>query len=177
VWAGSSPGLSGVVAGAVRSVLAGAPSGAEMSVRGQAALIRCREERPWVREGTTTVVASSEGPERWWTFAGLLANADLAARLGSTDFDSLQIRLPADLAGRDPRTVVARSPEPTGTWDRLAGDLKFAECLPLDLRRRAAASRMTDAASIAERLAEPLGRAGLSGAPGGATVWGWGSAC
>jgi len=127
-----------------------------LTARGTADLERSRTHHPWAREGATTVVRADDRRERWWTFAGLVANADLAARLGATDFDSLQIRLPAPVTGLDPRGVVAASEKPVTLWDRLAADLKFAECLPTGLRRQAASRRMTDDAAVSDVIAEPL---------------------
>jgi len=155
VWAGSPRGLSASLARAARSVLAGAEVGATLTNRATAALAAARKRRPWAEDGATVVVHAADHADEWWTFAGLLANAELARRLGATDFDSLAIRLPA---GADPVGLGAR-PDGTddrGPWEKLAVDLKFAECLPPALAQRTAAARMRDEASVDQALAESV---------------------
>lgn len=76
-------------------------------------------------EDATTIVHRSGSADQWWTFAGMLGNAELASRLRANDFDSVSIRLPA---GADPSSLATGTPRPASNdpAKRLAAALKFA---------------------------------------------------
>jgi ATP-dependent Lhr-like helicase len=160
IWGGNPRGLSAAVAGSIRSVLAGSPAGAALSARAAAQLEVARQAHPWVREGETTLVASADPDvdDRWWTFAGLKANAELAARLGSdASPESLWLRVPAGTSAADLRRLASVAlTRPSPIMAKLAADLKFAQCLPPALAASTARARMADPEAVERCLGEPV---------------------
>ena len=81
-WRGDARALSSVLCRAMRSVAAGADVPARLTQRGES------DGGPprrfwWADDGKTTVV--TEGDDvRWWTFAGLRANVELAEQLATS---------------------------------------------------------------------------------------------
>jgi ATP-dependent Lhr-like helicase len=147
----------------MRTCLGGSDVPARLTRRATRTLGSLREELSWAEDGSTAVVTDARGNQRWWTFAGLRANAELADRLGglslgSRSRDNLSIGLAdgirtADLHGRlrsasEVRTVQAKDYTPR--------ELKFAECLPPDLAAATVATRYADPESVNVCLAEPL---------------------
>lgn len=122
----------------------------------------------WADHGKTTVV--TEGDDvRWWTFAGLRANVELAEQLGELSRgprsrDNLSLQL---VAGTRVREVVERLRvfQEVGprryTWpdsDRTPLP-KFAECLPREFALLTVAARASDRASLSTCLAQAVGSA------------------
>lgn len=107
-----------------------------------------------------SLVRSGDNELRWWTFAGLRANATLAEHLGrltavgavdnfslplvpTTSSDGLE-QVRAKLRGRLPLAP----PIPDGAGD----GLKFGACLPPAFAERTLRSRMGDPESVAACL-------------------------
>ena len=66
-----------------------------------------------MRPGRTIVERGTDGSSRWWTFAGLRANVELAARLTGlrdhvTQRDNLSITLSTDATVEDVRAALER---------------------------------------------------------------------
>ncbi|MGH9066873.1 MAG: hypothetical protein ACRD0J_05205 [Acidimicrobiales bacterium] len=160
VWSGSPRGLSSRHAGAIRDVVAGADPGADLSRRATSALEEARSALGFARLGETALVTGRER-DRWWTFAGLLANAELAARVwGSSsaggNVTSLSLEVPRGMA---PAELVGLAGVPSGPSDmaeELAGNLKFGDCLPADLAAAVATARAHDEEGLARCLSEPV---------------------
>jgi ATP-dependent Lhr-like helicase len=124
-----------------------------------------RERFAWVDGETTAVVRGAEGRSSWWTFAGLRANASLAAALGplrvhSNEDENLMIGLRPDVDAAALRAhldaVSARPSEellPEVVDEALDG-LKFSACLPPALARRVVSRRLADPEAVAACLAE-----------------------
>lgn len=67
---------------AIQRVAAGADPDATLTTRASERLASVRADLPGVRPGTTTLLNDERTDSvRWWTFAGLRANLELAARL------------------------------------------------------------------------------------------------
>jgi ATP-dependent Lhr-like helicase len=161
-WHGDARALSGVLCRAVRSVLTGSPVPARLTRRGSEALERLREEFWWADNGATSVVRGAGGEKRWWTFAGLRANADLSDSLaelvrGTRSCDNLSIQL-SDAATVPEIEAALRSRTGGGTvtGSSLHDLPKFAECLPRDLAALTVAERYADTASAEICLREPI---------------------
>lgn len=112
------------------------------------------------------VVRDPAGVSRWWTFAGLRANAILGElagplRLPTSREDNLAIRLRDDAGIEDLRRRL----------DDLPGDadddvfpvtadgtdsLKFSSCLPEELALRTVRRRGSDARGVRACLSEPI---------------------
>jgi ATP-dependent Lhr-like helicase len=162
-WMGEGLPLSIELCHAVRAVLAGTdPGGVTLSKRAVAVLGELRGEAPWTTPGTTTLVRQG-GKARWWTFAGLRANAALGPCLGSlrttTAMDNLWIEVdPAttveQLNRRLSEVDVATLP-PSPLAAQAADELKFADCLPGDLALAIADVRLGDPDAVRSCLAEP----------------------
>jgi ATP-dependent Lhr-like helicase len=97
-WIGSPRSLGFELCQAVRSVLAGRDPEVALSRRAQTRLAELREEMPFCTEHYSSLVTDAGGTIRWWTFAGLGANAVLAQRLKRAGeqvkrFDNFSVQL------------------------------------------------------------------------------------
>ncbi|MCP9485025.1 MAG: DEAD/DEAH box helicase [Gaiellaceae bacterium MAG52_C11] len=162
-WQGDARALSGVLCRAVRSVLTGSEVPARLTRRGSETLDRLREEFWWADNSTTSLVRSEDGTKRWWTFAGLRANADLSESLaelvrGTRSCDNLSIQLADAATVPEIETALrSRSGGGTATTGSSLHDLpKFAECLPRDLAALTVADRYADPASVEMCLRERI---------------------
>jgi ATP-dependent Lhr-like helicase len=152
-WLGTSPALPfALCREALRVLVMGNICGATPSRRALEHLAELREELAFCEEGATAVVQDSQGRVRWWTFAGLAANAALVAALGAHGSARPENFAIAFNAG-DARAIVGRircidplspSPPPFVDEDAVERSLKFAECLPPDLAHAILRARMTD---------------------------------
>jgi ATP-dependent helicase Lhr and Lhr-like helicase len=154
-WFGEGRGLSfSICQGVKRSLAGGALQQARLSKRAAERLEEVRDELHWVTdEPETVVVREPDGTQRWWTFAGVTANAWLANGLGKFADQvapgDLNIRLSlaadaAELAGRlselDPGHLRLGETVSRGAVERL----KFAEALPHEYARLVVEKRMRE---------------------------------
>lgn len=116
-----------------------------------------------LRLAFSLVVRQRGGDLRWWTWAGLRANATLATTLSEVvdpafGFDDHQIRLREDLTRESWRTATADAAErlclPEVSEKALVG-LKFSAALPKRLAIATLAARMADLPGVASVLAAP----------------------
>lgn len=146
----------------MRACLSGSDIAARLTRRGAQTLEGLREEFWWAEDGSTAIVADGRGNQRWWTFAGLRANAQLADRLGdlsrgSRSRDNLSIGLASGLTSIDVDAGLRslRDAPYAAAPDHATRDLpKFAECLPADLATSTVAIRFTDPESVEACLDE-----------------------
>jgi len=164
IWDGSSRAMGALHCAAVQRLLAGADPAPRLSQRGQRVLADLREAYAWCTPDATAVVAEADGETRWWTFAGIGANAAVAAGLAAAGvavqrFDNFGLTF----AGRPAQAAVAgalaglsaadlRPDVPEAERDRL----KFSACLPDGLRRGIAETRTIDHAALVRLLAMPV---------------------
>jgi len=166
-WRGGTRSLSFELSRAVREVLAGDDPPVALTERAHHALAEARAEASWVNTTGSTVVTDHRGRVRWWTFAGLRANATLATALrsegiGVSSFDDLSIRAEegvsadtiADAALSSSSTPTARVEAPRGA----AEGLKFAQALPPSLAGEVISHRLEDPIAAAVVRAEPIYR-------------------
>jgi ATP-dependent Lhr-like helicase len=164
-WVGAgTSGTSFALARAMREVLLGAEVPARTTRRGAAALAEVRDRNASTVHRTGSVVVRTGVEDlRWWTWAGMRANATLKATLGDVAdqahrTDDLFVRLRPDLRPDTWRAVVTRLggrlclPEVDGK--ALAG-LKFTAALPRHLAAATLAARLADPEAAATVLAEP----------------------
>lgn len=135
-WLGQSPPLHFKMCQAIKDVVLGEELLGQLSGRAQERLDILRDEFLWVEKDGTAVVRDVHGKTKWWTFAGLLANAALAAMAspGKTlRFDNLAIELDDRVASRELGEQLAVHDTATfrlsADEDAIAG-LKFHQCLP-----------------------------------------------
>lgn len=144
---------------ATRRVLCGTEPGPALSDRALDKLAETRAEFSWLGETGTPVVRDDTGRAVWWTFAGLRANLELAARIGH-----LAAKTPSNLSmvveaeatetellemcralGPDEQAVTP----PKGMIE----GLKFRQALPPALALDVARRRLADPYALAAVLA------------------------
>ena len=161
-WIGEGQFLSYKVCQSVREILASDFIEACWSQRTNSRLGELRDDFPWLRPDSTTLVRHSGGEVRWWTFAGGVANTILSDKLkqyGGAEPDNVSIRLEGDAAIEDFREHLALlqtdevlpMPDP-----RAVENLKFSEALPRALADEVFCSRFHDEEAIQRVLAEPM---------------------
>jgi ATP-dependent Lhr-like helicase len=164
-WRGQGQFLGFALCRAIRQLLAGEAIAPGWSRRAVAQMEAIRWEFPWLAGDDANGLGSSGGEVAWWTFAGGRANAALAhelarrsgTRIGSDNFavrfpphaaiDAIASHL-GDLVAVDPAQIV-----PPVSEQALDG-LKFSECLPLDLARHVARTRLADVRGTAATLGQ-----------------------
>jgi len=124
-----------------------------------------RDEFDFVRAGATILVTGPTGEAVWWTFAGLLANTQVAGwlrqRFGvSGRAENLCVRLEGDFDShrlrnelREIAGAVAFEFEPPA---QLSDRLKFRECLPARMERDLLEARYSAATDVIRILEAPL---------------------
>ncbi|WP_229404005.1 DEAD/DEAH box helicase [Micromonospora sp. NBRC 110038] len=150
---------------AMRGVLLGDDPPVRLTGRATDRLAAERADRSAVvHPGGSLVVRAENGDLTWWTWAGLRANATLAATLSEVvdpmqRYDDYMIRLRADLDRSQWRSLVADAGQriclPEVNARALAG-LKFGVALPERLARATLAARLADLPGAAAVLAEPV---------------------
>lgn len=154
---------------AMQRVVAGADPDVTLTVRATKQLASIRADLPGIRPGTTTVIDDAESDSiRWWTFAGLRANIEIAARLVSlrdhvTQRENLYINVSRQALKDD---VELRSLVDSGSnyneVIRLAPwaveGLKLAEVLTDEMAHDIALRRLADPAAVAHVLRVPTTR-------------------
>ncbi|WP_019811612.1 DEAD/DEAH box helicase [Saccharomonospora halophila] len=163
-----TPGIDGAshaLTRAARDVLLGDDPPVKRTRRAEQVLAELRDERlPTVHPGGTMLTRRSDGDVRWWTWAGLRANATLAATLGSVAdgkqrFDDVSVRLRTDLDRDLWHTATADAVERLclpAVDERAVAGLKFNEALPPRLAEATLAARLADLDTAAQVLAEPV---------------------
>ncbi|QDP94553.1 DEAD/DEAH box helicase [Microlunatus elymi] len=174
-WIGIPQPLSYQLMQAERGVLLGsAPASVQMSDRAGSQLIRIREELAGRVDHRATVIESTTGRSRWWTWAGGRANASLMAALEAMDpalidegyvFDNRSIALRAGVDAGALRSVLVRARGQLGKSDsgirpivtqQALEQLKFSELLPPDLARATLEARLEDVPGAAATLSHPV---------------------
>ena len=165
-WRGSGQPLSFEFCQAIKTVLEGAPTECEMSKRATATLDSLRQEFSWSSTERSTVLLSADRA-RWWTFAGLLANATIAALLRSIGLtagkaDNFSIHIDDPNLSQDWDSIVGKlrsipnAHVATAVDDKMLERLKFSSCLPPDLGTKELQARLTDAHSYARLIHQPI---------------------
>ena len=158
-FSGSAQPLSYELCQAIAEVLGGESlDPVKLTGRAIEALADARAEIPGARAGRTVLIASDAG-QRWYTFAGLRANLELAARLSPlrsqvTQKDNLYITIDDGVSHAQLREAVA-SETPTAELSRLvstvSGALKLERVLPDSLVEEIMIRRFRDTPSV-ERI-------------------------
>lgn len=165
-WLGTGGALTSEHCRAIRRVLATGRGPGALSRRATEHLAKLSAEFPWVDGESTAVVRNGSGELRWWTFAGLRANAALSEALGALveprgRADNLAIPLRPDVGPGDLRARLRqlRAEDLAGALyipDEAVEGLKFSVCLPAWLAQRTLRSRLADVSGVRQVLAEPV---------------------
>jgi ATP-dependent Lhr-like helicase len=150
------PGFAGasfVLSRAIRDVLLGTDPPVRLTRRAAAALGEARETAPdLVHPGGTVISREPGGDVRWWTWAGLRANATLIATLGDIA-DSAQrveeffVRLRGDMTPEIWKVALADAEDRLclpAIDDKALDGLKFSAALPRHLAKATLAQRLAD---------------------------------
>ena len=117
-WIGPGVPLSFDLCRAIRQVLVEGSLRIDISKRARMKLDEFQEDFSWVDTTGTALVRDQAGASRWWTFAGLRANAILGElagplRLPTSREDNLSIRLRDDVSIEDLRRRLDDLPRDT----------------------------------------------------------------
>jgi ATP-dependent Lhr-like helicase len=172
VWPAGGQPLGFRLCRALREVATGADPGVKLSKRGKACLEALRAEYAWLPVEGTALIHEAPRKWRWWTFAGLRANATLAhdlarrglALLGRNNYSlALAGEGGAALLAAAIRELAAQS-EPLRAalpGEEAAAGLKFSFCVPQALARETLRQRWSDPGAVAVVLGEPVVVAGV----------------
>ena len=165
-WLGPGTPLRFDLCRAIRRVLAESGLGIEVSRRARSRLDEIQQSYTWVDAGSTALVRDPAGASRWWTFAGIRANAMLGELLGTlrspTFRDAnLSIRLRAGVAFEELKRRLDDAPADVATCafpvtDDAVDALKFSACLPRRLAVRTLQERGADRDAVRACLSEPM---------------------
>jgi hypothetical protein len=170
-FSGSSQPLSYKLCQAIAEVLDSASlDPVTLTERAVQALSEARGEIPGAHAGRTVLIGS-EAAQRWYTFAGLRANVELAARLSPlrsqvTQKDNLYITLDEGIDTEQLRRAAA-SDTPDDELTRLvstvSGALKLERVLPEPLIEEIMIRRFRDTAAVDQVQAAPIDTAEMPG--------------
>lgn len=157
-------GLSYELSRAMRDVLLGTDPPVSLTGRARRQLAATRDQLAGAVHPGGSVIARTGTDIRWWTWAGLRANATLASTLSGIadpkqDYEDHYIRLREDLTPEQWRTGTADAAErlclPDVDEKALHG-LKFSAALPPRLAEATLAARLADLPHAATVLREPV---------------------
>lgn len=165
-WIGPGIPLRVDLCRAIRRVLDEGTLEVTLSRRARTRLDQIRESFSWVDAAGTVLVRDRSGASRWWTFAGLRANAALGELIGTLRLptyreDNLSIRL-RDGVGVEElkrRLDAVRAETTAGAFpatDDAVDSLKFSACLPRKLAVRTLRERSSDRDAVRTCLQEPM---------------------
>jgi ATP-dependent Lhr-like helicase len=151
-WLGESRPLSYDMCQAIRRILLGGGPKDTWSMRATAEIDFANEDATRVSSDALVVeVDREEDRTTWWTFAGLLANAQLASSFAAygTTFDNLSITVSRALPPKDFQDrLQAPCNAPESTPADAADRVKFHECLPQQLLAAICRARSNDQRSV-----------------------------
>jgi ATP-dependent Lhr-like helicase len=154
LWLGYGAPLSFEVCQSIRDTLMDPSSVPGLTKRGTEALRSALELFPVLSSDSTTVIQEAPEKVRWWTFAGLRANAALAERLAaqglsllSRDNFGITLRERSTIPliqGLDRLRSDPMDAAPSALATEALDGLKFAECVPTDLALEMLRERLAD---------------------------------
>lgn len=166
VWLGGGIPLGFELCQAMKRVLLESTVEPHLTLRARKALDDLRGEFLWVDADRTTLRRESPGRARWWTFAGLRANAtlgDALVRAGQpvTSRDNLSLTLDVsagmpNLGSLVPSAGEADQLRPDGLADSALDSLKFAFCTPRELCIEGLRERLSDPGAVRAIVAEEV---------------------
>ncbi len=157
-WLGEGQMLSHAICQSIRRILASDEDDPAWSRRGVQRFTELRNEHPWVTTDSTCLVHN--GQIRWWTFAGGIANALLADTLKphcNVKADNLSLSfLTASSVEAVTELIGGLRPDdvhPIPNPDAM-DNLKFSECLSLDIAAEVFTARFDDRAGVTQAIEE-----------------------
>ena len=154
LWLGSGAPLSFDVCQSIRDSLIDPTTVPGLTRRGAEALQSAMGLFPTLATDSTTLVQETPEKVRWWTFAGLRANAALGERLASlglavTSRDNFGVTIRASSSASTSEAIerlrdTSPDPAPTDLATEALDGLKFSACVPRDLALEMLRSRLAD---------------------------------
>ena len=167
LWLGSGAPLSFAVCQSIRDAIVDPTSVPGLTKRGTEALQSAVDLFPTLSSDATTLVQDAPEKARWWTFAGLRANAALAERLTEQGLSvlsrdnfgvTLRERSTIPVAQAIERLRLAPvDPAPSGLALEALDGLKFSACVPRDLALEMLRTRLADPGGFEAALGSSLG--------------------
>jgi ATP-dependent Lhr-like helicase len=168
LWLGSGAPLSFAVCQSIRDALVDPASVPGLTKRGKEALDSAITLFPTLSSGATTLVQEAPEKVRWWTFAGLRANAALAERLVEQGLSILsRDNFGITLREQSPIPVAQAverlregpvDPAPSDLAVEALDGLKFSACVPRDLALEMLRTRLGDPVGVEATLCLELER-------------------
>ena len=166
-WKGQGVGPGYKLSQSILRVLTGTEEQSFWSSRARDQIGAARTEFPGLEQGSTVVLAGSDGRLSWWNFAGVRANATLANELAqltanAVDHDSFSLTFEASVQFADVQHGLKALQQKAAGMMRPSIDeqaiegLKFSECLPMTVAREMLESRSLDPEPIRDVLALKL---------------------
>lgn len=162
-WIGSGVPMGFEICQAMARVLAGEEIGCPLTARADEKLAAVRVDFSWLRPGETAVVWDADDRVRWWTFAGLRANTQLASQAEGSAAPTradrnlfLDVREPGD-TDTICEAVREKGAEnlPLALDERAVEQVKFRECLPAELLLRMLRTRWVDERALEVVISQP----------------------
>lgn len=152
-WLGSRQPLSYTLCQMIRKLLMDRAEMPLLSRRARVALEEMRSECRWVAPDASVVMPDPQTrTAAWWTFAGQLANNQMALELGALagQADNFKIRLVDYPTAINHLQNLQAGGHAESTADPGQLDLKFEECLPQEIAHRMNDLRHRDATAVDE---------------------------
>ncbi len=164
LWRGQGVVLGERLCGAMGRILTDPDAAARCSQRANSELSRLRAEYRFLEPGATTIHISPNSRATWWTFAGKLANDQVA--------QALEERTGLSCRGSNVTVEIDGLPRDNDVWESLAtaklcvpsaeaidaasGFVKFASYLPEHLRVEMLRARLADQVALAKLATQPI---------------------
>lgn len=163
-YSGLGQPLSYELCQSIAAVVAGEDPHVTLTRRAVEELATTRAELPRIDPSRTTLAKEVDGSVRWWTFAGLKANVELAARLSPirdqiTQRSNLYITLAPGTNISAFSGLIDREASLTELLDLApwaTASLKLANALPEEWAQEVAIARISDPKAVQEVLARSL---------------------
>jgi ATP-dependent Lhr-like helicase len=157
-WLGESQPLSFDMCQAIRRVLLGGGPKDVWSKRASAEMELALEEPSCVAaEALIVEIDRGRGRTTWWTFAGLLANAELAGAFPDRPiFDNLSITVNQVLSPESLKEMQGAQGGTVALTNNDPVEVKFHGCVPEHLLAKTHSSRLNDARAVESTLVSQL---------------------
>jgi ATP-dependent Lhr-like helicase len=165
-WKGEGRGLSFRLCQAIKAVLTSSDVRPCWSLRAQKQFAEIRADFDWLlSEATTTVLVNANGESTWWTFAGIGANASLAAALSEAtqcrvSHESFSLTFEQHLRTSEIEQAIKRLQQRNvddlmpSVDERALQSLKFSDCLPTELALQILQKRLHDRTGVQHAIRE-----------------------
>lgn len=159
-FSGSISSLSYEYCQAMAEVMAGTDPPVALTARALDALGTLRDDSVGVGPGHTTVEELPDGTYRWWTYAGLKANVELAARLDAVRTRTTQrsnLFVSVDVADIRPElSHPAKRAASTEIAEWATADLKLGDALKPEWTADIVLTRLRDESAVDATVAKPI---------------------